>query len=635
MALNFQTVCAILDSVKRACLSLLAVLLAGSAFAQGRYPEGQDTPRSMTKLEQFIWNAHPPQVIDSNSPPTGPVRCVAEYEPMEGLIVAWEGTSGQNAILTEIIRNVTGPVGNGIAYVSVDTASEQTSVTSTLTSAGINMSRVKFVIATTDTIWCRDYGPRYIYQGNCRAIVDHVYNRPRPNDDIFPIAFSNYKHHAIYEIPLVHGGGNMHLNALNQSFATRLVVNENPSLTESQIHQLWYDYQRLDNTFETPFPTSIDSTQHIDMWMQIIGDNKIMISDWPADSGSSQDAICDGVANALSATGWSVYRIPARSLGGVHYTYANMVIFNNVAMIPLYTNSTMTQYNAGVLATYQSALPGKTVVQINCDAIVASAGVMHCIVMHVPVPLGGTNPTAYVIGPDGGEVYAPGSPQSVSWITDDDNGVSNVDVLLSLDGGSTFPITLGSAVADNGLLGWTVPDVFTKTARVKVVARDAQGNTGFDVSDGNFRINGTDVAVAQDLTIISGKRITGGLAEIVNSDNLYLRINALQSSGGRRVNTEAVVGAHTAVDTPNTMTVKIESHGSPVAASGEIALRNWTTGQFETVQTYSLTTTDSLVTVSGIGAAPYVRADGRIEVRARSAGAAQNSIDQLRVEVKP
>ena len=43
-----------------------------------------------------------------------------------------------------------------------------------LAAGGVNMSRVNFVVRTTDTIWIRDYGPRYIYQGGCRAIVDHM-----------------------------------------------------------------------------------------------------------------------------------------------------------------------------------------------------------------------------------------------------------------------------------------------------------------------------------------------------------------------------------------------------------------------------------------------------------------------------
>lgn len=144
-----------------------------------------------------------------------------------------------------------------------------------------------------------------------------------------------------------------------------------------------------------------------------------------------------------------------------------------------------------------------------------------------------------------------------------------------------------------------------------------------------------NVALLQDFSITSGKRVSGGLRELGNSDDSYLGLNAIRSTGGRKLSTEVVVGATAGTNTPSTLTVKVESHVAPSAANGEIALRNWSTGQFVTIQNFVATTTDNLVTVPGIGAAPYVRADGRIEVRVRSIGAGQSSIDMVRVELTP
>src|SRR5262249_42779473 len=155
-----------------------------------------------------------------------------------------------------------------------------------------------YYIRTTNTVWVRDYGPRYIFEGDCRALVDHHYNRTsRDNDDDLTNGFSAYKHHAFYQlgigaIQLIHGGGNYHLDASGRSFCTRLTVNENTqpftnsftpgdghNWTETQIHDVWQTYQGVDTHMFDPFPTCIDSTQHLDMWMQIIGDNKVVISD--------------------------------------------------------------------------------------------------------------------------------------------------------------------------------------------------------------------------------------------------------------------------------------------------------------------------------------------------------------------
>jgi len=454
------------------------------------YPEGAVIPRSLTPTERGYLREHPlapPSRTDG--PPTGPIHCVAEYEPMEGLLIAWESFT---SILREIALNVT-TIGDGDMYVVVDSGSEQSSAYSSLSSYGVNMDRVHFVVRQTDTVWIRDYGPRYIYEGQCRAIIDHTYNRPRPNDDAFNDYFSVYKNHAEYDLPLVHGGGNYHLNALDEGNATRLVCNENPGLTDQEIIDLWMAYQNVLTTLWTPFPSNIDSTQHIDMWMQIVADDVIIISDWPYNSGSSQDQVCDGAAADFASWGWNVYRVPARYVSYTHYTYTNMVVCNDLILLPYYTNGSVAPHNAEALAAVQAACPDKTVVQVNCESIIGSAGAVHCIVMHVPEPWGGENPTTYLKNCRGGEVFDPGEVVEVNWISDDNIGVTDVDILLSTDGGASFDIVVVEGTADDGSYGWTVPDVFTTQGRLRIVVHDADGNSGSDESDSDFTINGSGI----------------------------------------------------------------------------------------------------------------------------------------------
>lgn len=474
-------------------LTVPAVLaLAAATVAQQQYPEGVDVPRSLTAAEQ-AWILQNPIAVAADvptPPPTGPVRCAAEYEPMDGLCLAYEGTTAQLAVVQQIARHVT-TTGLAKAYVYCDTATEATTATSALAAAGCNMARVVTLVAPTDTIWIRDYGPRYVYEGDCRAIVDHTYNRPRPNDDVMPDHFGGYKKHRVYGIPLVHGGGNFHLDGLGSGHATVLIQNENPGLSQAQIVGHWQSYQGLQTTLWNAFPTTVDATQHIDMWMQVYGDRKAMISDWPAQPGSTQDVICDGAAATLAAQGWTITRIPARSVSGVHYTYTNMVLCNGVAIVPSYTNATVSPDNAVALAAWQAALPGKTVVQVNCQGLVTSAGVMHCIVMHVPAHRGGLAPTAYLKTPNGGQTLLGGNPVVVEWLADDDEAVTGVDLQLSVNNGQSYPYTLATNLPHTGSWTWTVPDLQVGQARLRVIARDAQGRSGQDVSDAPFGILGT------------------------------------------------------------------------------------------------------------------------------------------------
>lgn len=62
---------------------------------------------------------------------------------------------------------------------------------------------------------------------------------------------------------------------------------------------------------------------------------------------------------------------------------------------------------------------------------------------------------------------------------------ANVDILLSYDGGYTYPVTLASGVPNNGSANITVPVGTSISARVMVICSD---NIFFDISNNNFTI---------------------------------------------------------------------------------------------------------------------------------------------------
>lgn len=491
------------------------VLLAGAAIpATARndepivtdaglvYPADAAIPRYLTNVERE-WLARNPlgQSPDRavTPPPVGPIQCVAEYEPMDGILLSWTGPGSWLSIVAQMAARITTD-GNARAYVCVTSFTQATAQTN-IQAQGADMSKVVFVDVERDSIWIRDYGPRYCYEGNVRVITDHDYNRPRELDDAVPDAFGLFKGHKLYSIglgaqQLVHGGGNFHLDASDRGYATVLINNENPFFTQPQILSLWNSYQALNVHLFPAFPTAVDATQHIDMWVQVLGDNKVMVSDWPLNPGSTQDVICDNAATYFAGEGFSVFRVPAFSVSGVHYTFTNVVLCNNLLLLPTYTNTTVVNNNGNTqaLTSWTNALPGYTIRQIPCQAIVTAAGVMHCIAMHVPKHLGAPGvgslaPTAYLQTLRGGQVLNPGSNQTISWVSDDDNLVSSVSIQLSLDGGSTWPTTIASAQPRNGSFTWTVPNLCDTQARIRVVATDAQGNTGSDASTANLTLN--------------------------------------------------------------------------------------------------------------------------------------------------
>ncbi|MBL7925239.1 MAG: T9SS type A sorting domain-containing protein, partial [Bacteroidia bacterium] len=94
-----------------------------------------------------------------------------------------------------------------------------------------------------------------------------------------------------------------------------------------------------------------------------------------------------------------------------------------------------------------------------------------------------------VTAPNTAVTWIGGTQENVTWdvVGTDVAPIStqNVDIFLSTDGGFTYPVTLATAVPNNGLATVTVPSINTNTARVMV--RGA-GNVFYDISNANFTI---------------------------------------------------------------------------------------------------------------------------------------------------
>jgi immune inhibitor A len=125
---------------------------------------------------------------------------------------------------------------------------------------------------------------------------------------------------------------------------------------------------------------------------------------------------------------------------------------------------------------------------------------------YVSVAVSAVAPHVWVYGPNGGEVLQVGDPDTVRWVAIDDLGVDSVSVLVSRDGGATFPEVIAHGEANDSALVWTVTGPISTACRVRVIAYDASGSSAYDVSDANFEIfdlSGAPAVRVANLEILS------------------------------------------------------------------------------------------------------------------------------------
>ncbi|MGB4857758.1 MAG: agmatine deiminase family protein, partial [Dokdonella sp.] len=261
---------------------------------------------SAEELANFVPAWIPAQI---SAPPTAPVRAQAEYEPTDGILVRWGSFT---SVITAMAVPLTTAAQPAYVYVVVTGSSQQASASSALAGAGTNMAYIRFIIQPCNgnnvcSVWMRDYGPRFINDGGHRGIIDHTYNRPpRTVDNAFPALLASSWNEARYDLPLIHGGGNFHLFRNRDAFMTRLIANENSAVSEQQIKDDYLQYQGLNVTLTDPFPSNYDSTQHIDMWMLGLGDNKVLIGEYTAgEGGGVPKTVTDNTANLMASRGYT------------------------------------------------------------------------------------------------------------------------------------------------------------------------------------------------------------------------------------------------------------------------------------------------------------------------------------------
>ncbi|MCQ2280167.1 MAG: agmatine deiminase family protein [Bacteroidales bacterium] len=357
------------------CIILFSISILSAQENQQRYEKTAEDVLRWHELSERL---------RTSTPPATPVVSIAEFEPMQGVLIAYP--SGGFGIPYSLISQLADMVH---VTVAVSSSYLQNTVRNRLQQNGVNTDNVDFVIGAVDSYWTRDFGPWFILDGNNEfGVADFTYNRPsRPNDDEHMSIMANYLNVNHFDFPIVHTGGNYMSDGYGTAASTDLVFEENTDLSEAQIRQYCLDYLGIDNYHFTIDPQG-DYIAHIDCWGKFLAVDKILIAQLPVGAARYQEYedVANYFANATTPWGdkYKVYRVfePGSVVSNARTPYTNSLILNDHVFVPI----TGTSYDEDALDVYRAAMPGYTIVGVmeqsstpwyNTDAL-------HCRTHEIP-----------------------------------------------------------------------------------------------------------------------------------------------------------------------------------------------------------------------------------------------------------
>ena len=343
------------------------------------------------------------------TPPPFAVRTMAEWEEVQSVVVTWTSYSG---ILKQIVRAARTEC--EVIIVCDNAATVQAYLQNNSYGGPLeDLSNIVYLEEGFNSVWVRDFGPESIYANEVDSLLlmDWIYNRPRPEDDLLSDALGAYKGVAVYSTTqapndLVHTGGNFMSDGFGTAFSSELVLEENGPAgefnqtvrNEAGVDAMMQSFMGIQPGRYVKMQRLLyDNINHIDMHMKLLDEETLLVGEFPLGLSdgprieANLQAILDDVPSVFDDT-YRTVRVPMPSSTGGNFppnasyrTYANNVFINGTVLVPTYR----TEYDSTGLRILREALPGYNVVGIDCDNsdqnIISASGAIHCITKTIGV----------------------------------------------------------------------------------------------------------------------------------------------------------------------------------------------------------------------------------------------------------
>lgn len=272
-----------------------------------------------------------------------------------------------------------------------------------LIGAGARADRLRFALAASNDTWARDHGPLTTLEGDTPTLNHFGFNgwggkfeagldgaivrRVHEQGSFGKAAYAGRD--------LVLEGGAVETDGAGTLLATRSSViteTRNPGVSEAAIEARLAEWLGLDRCLwlDRGDISGDDTDGHIDTLARFTDRDTIIYATAPA--GDTDHAALTALADQLGelrTRDGRPYRLLPLPFPGVHRaadgrrlpaTYANFLIVNGAVLLPVY--GVPQDDEAHALLT--QAFPGRTIVAVDCRAIIEQNGSLHCLTMQFP-----------------------------------------------------------------------------------------------------------------------------------------------------------------------------------------------------------------------------------------------------------
>ncbi|HZW85677.1 MAG TPA: agmatine deiminase family protein [Nitrososphaerales archaeon] len=327
----------------------------------------------------------------------------AEWEKHEGTWLAWP--KDPNTFPPDILPEVESAYVKMIDELSVgeevkvlvDDSKMEARVASRLSMDG----DVTFYRIRSADVWMRDYGPSYVV-GKDVALVKWTFNAwGRKYDDLLPDEetgklVAKATGARIFTPGIVLEGGSIDVNGAGCLLTTEqclLNKNRNPTMSKEEIEQKVGDYIGTKKTVWLGEGIEGDDTDgHIDDIARFVGPRRIVAAVEAYKSDANHLPLEKNLrileeADDQDGKPFDIVTVPmppriAGNDGRLPASHLNFYIGNSAVLVPTFSGDS----DKEALSVLEDAFPRRSVVGIDCRALVFGLGTLHCVTQQAAAP---------------------------------------------------------------------------------------------------------------------------------------------------------------------------------------------------------------------------------------------------------